>query len=1415
MFDKVPEVIMKSATTHLKYLVFVCIYCFATFRVAWADDTEIFFSTSNTTPVNPNILFVVDTSGSMAWDLTGISGQYPHSGSWNPERQQSRITVVKDALSEMINSLSNINAGLARFSVPGGPILFPVTDIDAAADPQIIKSIESGNNDSEETLGSGNILLTGSHLDMETDQIVGLRYEDIIIPQGALINSATLTFSSSRTDNVGSDYLISGEDVDNSSVFTGSNFDLSGRTKTSKVTPWHVSGLENWLSPTTNANGDIVTSSHVTSDIKDVVQEIIDRPGWCGGNALSLFVNTLASPGTHSAITFENNPDLTPILKISYSKTAVSTVHANNGCVGASFAKKINRRSDDFEFKPNGSMVTRSNQKRSLEMMRYNNQTQDGVGLIFRDIIVPQNARITEAYVVFEANGYNQHTSTTLTVDVINSSNAKNLSKNNWMSHSVVGPSFTWTPGSWTHRQKYSTREPSHANPDLAQQIEAVVNRSDWDSGDSIGIRISGSGLRRAYSYDGRASRAAELVIKYQGAATTTTSTATVRQELLSKVSSLNATGSTPIADTLLEAGLYFNAKNVLYGRVRGAPSSQYDRVSHPWSHTGSISYPSSASATYELCGDSNSSSCRTETVSAGARYLSPIKDECQANHIVFLTDGAPNGMSSLTPSTFTSVLGGGNCHSHESCAKKIAAFLRTNDNAPTVSGQQKVITHTIGFAFNSQFLDDLATEGGGNYYTTNTKDGLLAAFQDVVATVIDVNATFVTAGVTVNQYNRLTHSDELYFSLFEPGNTNRWPGNIKRYELNSSGVVVDQNSAAAVDGSNGEFKETAQSFWSNIVDGNEVNLGGAGENLPLGRILYTNVTSSDITDSSNQVLPSNANVINYMTIPAVVSERRKTIDWARGFDVDGSVPTSPHGNFGQPLHSRPTIVSYEPAIAGNPLEPVVFVGTNEGFVSSINTESGVENWAFIPKEKLDNLNDYREDSVLNTNPIYGVDGNATIYIQDDNGDGVIARSGETAYLYIGMRRGGNKYYAFDITDKDDPELEFVIDGDDPSSSYFGKLGQTWSQPRVGKMKFNGSVRSVLIFGGGYDTDQDNYGGTNNDNVGNRVLIANAETGALLWDSYVDAGTPPTGAGAATTMNSVPGDVTAFDLDDDGLLDHIYAVDTRAQIFRFDIDNTFGTITGGRIAALQNDASETHNRRFYYAPDVALIRDSNTGERYMTISVGSGYRAHPLDTNVQERMYVVQDKGVLSTPAWFDIGPADLVDVSNTFGDTDGDGISDAAEAINSSNSHGWYIDFNSIGGTGEKVLATSTTFGGRLLFTTYLPPTSSLNASGCAPSAGSSRVYAVNIEDGTPAVDTNYNGSLNDASDRFIGVPGAGIAPEPQILITNNGTRLIVGRNTGTAFNDLLPQIPEGLIPKHWYHEPTTHSSSQTTPAP
>ncbi|MGD8938325.1 MAG: PilC/PilY family type IV pilus protein [Gammaproteobacteria bacterium] len=1178
-------------------------------------------------------------------------------------------------------------------------------------------------------------------------QTIGLRFRDIGVPQGATITSAVLEFtaaqSSSGTYDTG--LTVQGFDDDNTEAFSESATNITGRTGTTATVNWQPSA---WT------DGDVVQ----TPDISDVVQEIVDRSGWCGNNAMGFRISglDLVNRVAHS---YDGNPEFAPVLRVTYDDTDLTD---SEGCMNRSLVYRINASRNDAEQTSNSRVSTTGDV--------FNMEDGQTNGLRFPNVLINQGATILEATLEFTAQS-SATASTTLIFKAEADDNANGFvnSNSNISSRTTTSASVSWSPGDWTRNNTYVT-------PDLKSIIQEVVNRDTWEPGNALAIiQTASSGGRNAYTFDNQPADAALLRIKVQSGGVAQAAGVKVRDKLREIVSEFVPSGYTPIVDTLYEAANYYRGGPVLYGKSRGAQTT-YGRLSHADSYTGGTISRADGCTVDNL----NSSACASEEITGSPVYTTPIVDACQTSHIVLLTDGEANHnhseslIRSMTSSTCTSSGAG------EACGRELVNFLANTDNntATDMDGDQNVTTYTIGFNLDEggqqnaiDFLQDLADEGDGNYYPASTSDELAAVFQNIIRSIMNTDTTFVSPGATVNQFNRLTHQNDIYFSLFKPEDTPRWSGNLKRYELKGlPAEIVDVNDNPAVDTSTGFFKSTAKSFWSDAVDGNHVAEGGAAGELVLeGRNVYTYTgTSSNLSAASNALSDTNALITKTMLgiETATDGERTNLLKWAQGEDVDNEdddTSTNIRKHMGAPLHSRAVVITY----GGTEAAPdnVIFFGTNEGYLHAIDADDGSEVFSFVPQELLPNLNTYYENQV-GTNLPYGLDGAISYWVNDVNGDHIIdSVDGDFVYLYVGMRRGGRNYYALDVTNRNAPVLKWVIKGGDEG---FEELGQSWSRMVKTKVKVGSDIKDVLIFSGGYDPDQDDKETRSADTQGRAIYMVDADTGALVWSGGPTTEANGTPIQTYADMNySIASDVRVIDVNRDRLADQMYVGDMGGQLWRFDIanGNSAGQLVGGGVIAdLALNASDTNdaanNRRFYYPPDIAIGRKGS--QRFLTISIGSGYRAHPLNTTIQDRFYMLRHADIYTAPSSYTkLTPSDFYDATdNVIGTGTASEQADAQTEL-WTNHKGWYIDLNS---NGEKVLAAALTFDYQIIFTTYEPTDS---GSACSAGSGQGRVYAVNLLDATPAL-LNADGTVSTS--RYTELDRNGIPPTATVFVPDDG---------------------------------------------
>ena len=153
----------------------------------------------------------------------------------------------------------------------------------------------------EETNSNGSMYLTSSDLELCYDghlQTVGVHFNAVNVPQGATITKAYIQFQVDEATTGSVTVTIEGQDADNPSTFSSTDYDVTSRTRTSASVSWSP--------PDWNTVGD-EGADQQTSELKTIVQEIVNRSGWSSGNSM---VFIFSNNNTSAYRTAENNPKL-------------------------------------------------------------------------------------------------------------------------------------------------------------------------------------------------------------------------------------------------------------------------------------------------------------------------------------------------------------------------------------------------------------------------------------------------------------------------------------------------------------------------------------------------------------------------------------------------------------------------------------------------------------------------------------------------------------------------------------------------------------------------------------------------------------------------------------------------------------------------------------------------------------------------------------------------------------------------------------------------------------------------------------------------------------------------------------------------------------------------------------------------
>lgn len=752
----------------------------------------------------------------------------------------------------------------------------------------------------------------------------------------------------------------------------------------------------------------------------------------------------------------------------------------------------------------------------------------------------------------------------------------------------------------------------------------------------------------------------------------------------------------------------------------------------------------------------------RIPTQIQGSSLQSPLNGNpeelrCAPNRLVLLSDGAPNtttrteyeGSVCAQVNLFDNFVDSNNSppswyNDGARCANEISAWAYQTDLAtdPGWDGVQNVLTYTISFGApedspTRHFMDGVADVGGGISWHADNEDDIVNAFTTIIEEAQDsIDYAMNAPAIPFNPDNAAVNDEYIFVPLFYPEARNFWHGNLKKYRID---VTDDDIQLRASDGQrvlneDHSFASTVDLFCQQAgcqPDEGDPRNGGAARNMTGLRTLFTNLNpGASLEHASNRIHRDTTTITPEMLGVTSEEERTTLLDWITRHPEYVATENHParDGIMGAPIHTRPQVVRYGQ-------QSTVFLPTSEGVLEAIDAETGEELWAFMPQDLMPNIRHLRNNNPSNT-PHYGLDGPMTIY-----------EIGNRKIAIIGMRRGGEKYHMLDISNRLAPEYITEISRE-ASPSQYAKLGQTWSKPLFVQMRVGGANRDVLIFGGGYDPDQD----TSNliDDQGNAIYIVDAADGSLLTSiSNTEANHTIDGMD-----NSIPGNLATVDINGNGLEDRIYAADVGGRIIRVDFpdeENESSAITGGVLADI-NQGSNAH-RKFFNTPQIGYYAKGT--RQFLVLMVGTGDHANPLDADYQDRFYMIRDNdiwghGITDETAEND----DFINATTT--------VLNHGEVL-TDQYRGWFINLPA----GEKSFSRAILYDYAIFFTTYranieIPDDPCLASS----NTGTANIYGLDLISANAAI--NWNGATQaplTISDRSTQLQLQGIPPSPMLI--------------------------------------------------
>ena len=601
---------------------------------------------------------------------------------------------------------------------------------------------------------------------------------------------------------------------------------------------------------------------------------------------------------------------------------------------------------------------------------------------------------------------------------------------------------------------------------------------------------------------------------------------------------------------------------------------------------------------------------------------------KCQANYLIVISDGV------------------------------WAQHSQVKSAVSNLKNQYQIKTFAVGFAVSGlsssqkQNYVDVASLGGtiAPLYADNEAE-MIIKLTDAIKQVISGTLTFNTPAVMSDKQK----GDYIYQSTFEYSKNTQWEGHLKKHKYDDkTGKFASCDTSTCWDAADklNKKKYTDRNLWT----------------IGLGTTSLNNFTTTNRTRLKDLLFPKTSptdaetdDLINFIRGIDTYDEdgdnnktesRHKLADiYHANINVVGPVEESVSANDGTINYDKKDTYyrsqnGYDNFKSGNSCgqscssrTEVVLAGSNSGILHAFRASDGEELWGYIPPNIIGKLSTMVTSKANATNPIYGIDGSATvkdIYFDDTPEDGTANPRWRTILLSA-LGAGGHGYFALDITDINSPKHLFAIENDPfdkvirfwdsdeertehiyksgasiPTAYDYQKLGEAWSTPRIIRIKDSGKDKWVAVFGGGYN-------GSVNDNYGSAVFVMDLENGGIVHKK-IDIEDTST----SNIVNSIPSDLAVITADGTEKANYngamVYAADLEGKITKINLTDQ-GTIY--QTTTLFNAESTNENGRYIFTKPDATIKDSKL---WLYFGTGDLQKLQTLSSNVKNRLYGIKDK---------------------------------------------------------------------------------------------------------------------------------------------------------------------------------------------
>lgn len=597
------------------------------------------------------------------------------------------------------------------------------------------------------------------------------------------------------------------------------------------------------------------------------------------------------------------------------------------------------------------------------------------------------------------------------------------------------------------------------------------------------------------------------------------------------------------------------------------------------------------------------------------------------------------------------------------------------------------------------------------NYFKATNPAKMLTTLRSIFQ---QISATSGAATKVTASSGSLKTTNKLYTSEFL---SESWTGDVLSRSINTEGEVsttIDWSAKAAL-------RQQVANDSRQILTYNIVSQQGVPFRWPSNP---SNPSPDELSSIQMAALSRNPASLQQDSL----GEAR--LDFLRGEEQDGF--RNREDVLGDIIHSSPTLVGrpiyFYPDHWGSGAaenakpysdfakqhrerQRVIYAGANDGMLHAFDAGqwngtdytdgTGSELFAYVPSPVYANLPELTSKTYFHNHFVDSTPRAADVFI-----------NGRWRTVLIGgLRGGGQGIYALDITEpgniNESNANQYVLW--EFTDEHDSGVGYTFSSPVIGRMA-NGKWAAIIS--GGYNNHVDNIGYQRGDGSSS-VIIIDIASGQIMRKLQ-----PATARCMGNQQNpNGATEPTAVDLDNDLMIDVIYAGDLFGCVYAFDV--SAASPSNWSDGELKHEAvDDSGNPAPITAPIV--VGSHPTGEGVL-LYFGTGKFLETSDQipgQAKRRFYALWDRGWgTNTSGRTRIASGNMLKQSitavETRGvDTDGDNLIDEDLNVRITSQHdidwetheGWYINLEFGGYTGEQVVAAPLLRDGRIFLSTHIP---------------------------------------------------------------------------------------------------------------